>query len=82
MLLNTKNLAQIMTSGACMSDRKNSLANEVSRSIDTKLVIQCILCDNTLELSFNESVPFPYVCKDCKDAIAYVKYLQTHLEFK
>lgn len=71
-----------MVSGVCMSDQKNSLDHVVCGSVDSKHVIQCILCDNRLELSLNESVPFPYVCKDCKDAIAYAKYIQTHLEFK
>lgn len=62
-------------------ESQKNLTNIV-HEVDVKQIIKCILCDNILELNLNESVPFPYVCKDCKDAIAYAKYLQTHLEFK
>lgn len=71
-----------MTNGVRMNDQKSSLDQVVCGSIDTKHIIQCMLCDTMLELSLNESVPFPYVCKSCKDAIGYAKYLQTHLEFR
>ncbi len=43
---------------------------------DYKQVIHCILCDSVLELGINESVQFPYVCEDCKEAIAYLKELK------
>lgn len=64
-----------------MVDLQENLTDKVLGT-GVKQIIKCILCDSMLELSLNESVPFPYVCKDCKDAIAYAKYIQTHLEFK
>lgn len=64
-----------------MVDLQENLTDKVLGT-DFKQIIKCILCDSILELNLNESMPFPYVCKNCKDAIAYAKYLQTHLEFK
>ncbi len=57
-----------------MVDLQENLTNKVLGT-DFKQIIKCILCDSMLELNLNESMPFPYVCKDCKDAIAYAKYI-------
>ena len=45
---------------------------------ELKQAVPCLLCNHTLELALNESVSFPYVCQDCKDAIAYAKELLRH----
>ena len=59
-----------------MSEQDNKIFLEYDKSFsDYKQAVKCILCDNVLELGINESVQFPYICQDCKNAIAYAKEL-------
>ena len=62
-----------------MGEQKDKIWLENTPSIDDyKQAVKCILCDSILELGINESVQFPYVCQDCRNAIAYAKELLKH----
>ena len=62
-----------------MSEQDDKIFLECDKSFnDYRQVVKCILCDNVLEFGINESVQFPYICQDCKDAIAYAKELLKH----
>lgn len=59
-----------------MSEQEDKIFLEHGKSLgEYRQAVKCILCDNVLELGINESVQFPYICQDCKDAIAYAKEL-------
>lgn len=49
----------------------------------SKVCVKCLLCDSVLETYMSTAYDcYPYVCDECKEAIAYAKYLQRNLELK
>lgn len=45
--------------------------------VPSKVCIKCLLCDNVLETYMSLAYDhYPYVCDECKEAIAYAKELK------
>ena len=45
--------------------------------VPSKVCVKCLLCDSVLETYITLAYDrYPYVCDDCKEAIAYAKELK------
>lgn len=48
-----------------------------SEAVPSKVCVKCLLCDNVLETYMSLAYDHhPYVCDECKEAIAYAKELK------
>jgi hypothetical protein len=45
-------------------------------NVPAKIAQHCFLCENTRELPLGCLSSTPWVCDECKDAIAYIKYIK------
>ncbi len=49
---------------------------KTAKFIEPKYAQPCLLCDNTREIPYQRHYAYPWVCDECRAAIAFVKELR------
>lgn len=50
---------------------------ERAEIVPANIVIPCLLCGKVLETEMGSHCFYPYICDECKEAVAYAKQLKT-----
>lgn len=53
---------------------------EKAEIVPAEIGIPCLLCGKVLETEMSSHCFYPYICEECKEAVAYAKQLKTKAE--
>lgn len=73
-------LTQDFSGRAIIEATPGTIAVERVETTPTKIGIPCLLCGKVLETEMGSHCFYPYICDECKEAVAYAKQLKTKAE--
>ncbi len=68
-------ITQDFSGRAIIETRPGTIPVERVETVPTKIGIPCLICGKVLETETGPGCFYPYICEECKEAVAYAKQL-------